>query len=324
VKLARALSVIFLFLVAVAVAWSQANPLALLEAGKADEALQALNIRVQKNSGDAQAYNLIGRVYFQLQRWDDAIRAAEKSTTLDPQNNEYHQWLARAYGEKADVAGPVHALSLVRKVKAEFEKAVALDDTGKNISARADLAEFYTEAPSIMGGDKTRARQLGDFIMKYDPALAHYIYARLEEKQNGKSKAEQEFKAAIDAAGKTAAHYWVNLASFYRRQGRLAEMESAINKALVAPRQNSIFLFDGGSTLLEAGRNYPLAVNLFHRYLASNQLGEDAPAFQAHYLLGQLLEKQGDRRGAALEYQASLALASQFQLAQDALAKLSR
>jgi tetratricopeptide (TPR) repeat protein len=218
----------------------------------------------------------------------------------------------------------VHAISLVRKVKAEFEKAVALDDAGKNLSARSDLAEFYTEAPAIMGGDKAKARQLGDFIMKSDPGLAHYIYARLEEKQNDKTKAEQEFQAAIAEAGKAAAHHWVDLASFYHRQGRLADMESAINKALVAPRQNSTFLFDGGSLLLDAGRNYPLAIDLLHRYLGSNELSEDAPAFQAHYLLGQLLEKQGDRRGAAQEYRASLALASQFQPAQDALAKLSR
>jgi tetratricopeptide (TPR) repeat protein len=298
--------------------------LALIGAGRADEALRALNIRIQKNPGDAQAYNLMGRVYFQLQQWDDAIRAAEKSIALAPQNSEYHQWLGKAYGEKADVVGAVHALTLVRKVKSEFEKAVALDDAGKNLSARDDLAEFYTEAPSVMGGDKARARRLGDFVKNTDPALAHSIYGRVEEKQGDKLKAEQEYKAAIASAGKAEARYWVNLASFYRREGRLAELEAAVNKALLAPGQDTIFLYDGGSLLLEAGRNYPLAIQMLRRYLSSADPEEDGPAFQAHYLLGQLLEKQGDRRGAIIAYQSSLALASQFQPAQDALAKLSR
>ena len=41
-------------------------------------------------------------------------------------------------------------------------------------------------------------------------------------------------------------------------------------------------------------------------------------------MLGQLLEQQGDRQGAAREYRAALALASQFRRAQDALTRVSR
>jgi len=51
---------------------------------------------------------------------------------------------------------------------------------------------------------------------------------------------------------------------------------------------------------------------------------EDGPLFQAHYVLGQLLEKQGNSEGAAREFRASLALASQYKPAQDALARVSR
>jgi len=42
-------------------------------------------------------------------------------------------------------------------------------------------------------------------------------------------------------------------------------------------------------------------------------------AFRAHYLLGNILEKQGDKQGAAREYRASLTLARDFTRARAAL-----
>jgi tetratricopeptide (TPR) repeat protein len=298
----------------------------LLQSGHADQALQLLNSQIQRNPNDAAAYNLLGRVYFQIEQWDDAIRAAEKSVALAPDSSEYHQWLARIYGEKADVVGklhPVSAISLVRKVKAEFEKAVALDPEGKNLSARSDLAEFYLEAPYIMGGDKTKARKLAEFVMNKDAVLGHYMLGRLNEKQNVKDRAEEEYKAAIQASDNLA-RYWVSLASFYRRVGRLDDMQAALDKSLTAKREQGIALFDGASLLLTAGRNFPQAIKMFRQYLSLEDPTEDGPTFEAHYLLGTLLEKQGDIKEAIAEYRAALALASEYKPAQDALARLGK
>jgi tetratricopeptide (TPR) repeat protein len=305
---------------------SSPDALLLLQNGHADQALQLLNSQIQANPNDARAYNLMARVYFQLEQWDDAIRAEEKAVAQAPNNSEYHQWLGRIYGEKAETVGKVHfvsAISLVRKVKAEFERAVALDPEGKNLSARADLAEFYTEAPSIMGGDKAKAKSLAEFVMKQDAALAHYMLARIEEKQNAKDRAEQEYKAAIEASNDLA-RYWISLGSFYRRTGRLNEMQASVMKSVSARREQGIALFDGASLLLNAGRDFPDAIKMFREYLSVDDPVEDGPAFQAHYLVGMLLEKQGDPKAAAQEYRAALALAAEYQPAQEALARVTR
>lgn len=320
------LRVFFVLLVVSIAALAAPDAMQLLQSGHADQALQLLNSQIQRNPNDAAAYNLLGRVYFQIEHWDDAIRAAEKSVALAPDSSEYHQWLARIYGEKADVVGklhPVSAISLVRKVKAEFEKAVALDTDGKNLSARSDLAEFYLEAPYIMGGDKTKARKLAEFVMNKDAALGHYMLGRLNEKQNVKDRAEEEYKAAIQASDNLA-RYWVSLASFYRRAGRLDDMQAALDKSLTAKREQGIALFDGASLLLTAGRNFPQAIKMFRQYLSLNDPTEDGPTFEAHYLLGTLLEKQGDIKEAIAEYRAALALASEYKPAQDALARLGK
>ena len=295
----------------------------LLQNGKADEALRVLNSQIQNNPNDARAYHLMGRVYFQLEHWEDSIRAAEKAVALASDESAYHQWLARAYGKKAEVAGAVTALGLVRKVKAEFEKAVNLDPAGKNLSAHADLAEFYVEAPYVMGGDKGKAKHIADFIMDRDPALGHYVLGQIEEKHNTKDRAEEEYKAAIQASGNMA-HYWVMLASFYRRSGRLDDMEAAITRSLNAPRKDGIPFFDGASVLLVGGRNFQQAIRMLRQYLSLDDPGEDGPAFQAHYFLGWLLEKQGDQKGAANEYRAALALASDYRPAQEAMARVKQ
>lgn len=66
-------------------------------------------------------------------------------------------------------------------------------------------------------------------------------------------------------------------------------------------------LMDAAGLLLRTSRNPALAVRLLRRYFSLGPV-EEGPAFKAHDLLGQLLEKQGDQRAAAGEYRAALAL----------------
>jgi tetratricopeptide (TPR) repeat protein len=312
---------LLLALTALPLAAGDNGPERLMRTGHADEALRALNLHIQDNPRDAAAFNLLCRTYYQLELWDTAILMAEKSIALEPRNSVYHQWLGRAAGQKAEVSNPFTAFNLARKVHAEFERAVALD--GNNISARADLSEYYLEAPGFLGGDKHKARLQSEAIASHDPALAHYVMARVEEKIHT-GRAEEEYKKAIAASANDAARYWIELASYYRRSGRLPDMESAITQSLLATRQGAVPEFDGASMLRDAGRNVPGAIQMLRTYLAGDPNSEDAPAFHARYLLGQLLEKQGDRHDAAEQYRAALEMASQFRPARDALARVSR
>lgn len=321
----RRLQVILLLAVAVTPSWSRAdsppvNVEELLKTGHADEALRALETEIQANPNNAAAYNQLSRVYYQLELWDPSLRMAEKSVALEPANSVYHDQLGRAAGRKAEASNPFTAFGLARRVRAEFERAVALD--GDNISARSDLAEYYMEAPGFLGGDKRKARQQADAIAPHDPALASYIHARLEEKQ-GTGNAEQQYQKAI-ADGGDSSRYWIELAYYYRRAARLQDMESAITRSLTAARHDGIPEYDGAFILLRTGRNFPLAEEMLRRYLAASTPSEDGPVFQAHYLLGQLLEKQGDRKNAAEEYRIALGMASQFRPARDALGRVSR
>jgi len=76
--------------------------------------------------------------------------------------------------------------------------------------------------------------------------------------------------------------------------------------------------------LLQAGRNFPGAIELLQKYLAGVSQPEAAPAYKAHYLLGSILEKQRNTQAAAAEYRAALSLASEFAQARSALQRLAQ
>lgn len=297
------------------------SPSELLNAGRVDDVLKLLNSRIKASPLDAQAYHLLSRTYFSVQRWDQAINAGEKAVSLLPGNSDYHLWLGRAYAEKADHSTFVTAAGLTRKIRQEFERAVELD--ASNLNARSDLAEFYLEAPSFLGGGKGKAQRQADMIAQRDAAAAHWVRARIAEKEKRGADAENEYKAAIADSGNQGS-YWLNLASFYKRTGRLNDMEAAINSAIAADKKKPNVLYDAATLLFGAGRNFVGAAMFIRNYLTGGPTVEEAPAFQAHYLLGEILEKQGDKRGALEEYRAALALAKDFDRAKEAIARLEQ
>jgi len=292
----------------------------LLAAGRADEAIVSLQGAIKTRPDDAASYNLLCRTYFTLAEWNRGIAACEKAVELDPGNSRYHLWLGRIYGEKADTANFVSAISLAKKVRSEFEKAVQL--APDNVDARTDLAEFYLEAPGIVGGGRDKAEAEARTLARLDPAKAHWVDGRIAQKNHDDTAAEKQYRAAVEASHGSALT-WLNLAFFYRHANRLDDMEDAIRHAASAQMNQPEVLMEGAEVLIRTGRNFPAAIQLLRRYL-SNSTVEQAPAFKAHYLLGTVLEKQGNTEQAAQEYRAALAMASGFSRAQEALDRLNR
>jgi tetratricopeptide (TPR) repeat protein len=285
-----------------------------------DDAIVSLQHRISSAPKDAESYNLLCRAYFALADWDKGISACEKAVSFDPDNAQYHLWLGRVYGEKADHAGFLTAAGLAKKVRSEFETAVRLNPD--SAEARTDLAEFYLEAPGIVGGGRDKAEAQAQKIATIDPVRAGWVKARLAEKNKDLASAENQYRAAI-AASHGAALAWLNLAYFYRHTGHLDSMEDAIQHAAAAPMDQPEVLMESANMLLRAKRDLPLATQLLRRYLSPSLTVEAAPAFKAHYLLGTALEQQGDKPAAAQEYRASLALAKSYAVAQTALDRLN-
>jgi tetratricopeptide (TPR) repeat protein len=294
---------------------------ALIASGQVDEALKQLQGQIHDVPNDATAHNLMCRAYFSLGQWDRGISACEKAVELAPDNSQFHLWLGRIYGEKADKSGFMTAAGLARHVRDEFEKAVHLNP--KSVDARSDLAEFYLEAPGIVGGGRDKAQAQADSLQTLDPARAHWVNARIAEKKKDFATAEQEYRGAIDASHGSASS-WLNLGLFYRHRERWDDMEQALVHVRSAPLDRPDALVDAAEILLHSQRNTSEAVQLLQTYLSSSKKVEQAPAFKVHYLLGTADEKLGDRAGATAEYRSALDLAHEFQPAQQALQRVNR
>lgn len=286
----------------------------LLSSGRMNEAVASLT-----SHADAESLNQLSRVYFAMENWDEAVKYGERAVNLDPNNASYHLWLGREYGRKAEASKALSAAANARKAKSEFERAVQLDPS--NVPARLDLAEYYTEAPGFMGGGADKARNQASEAAKYDVGASHLILARLADKQKQYGEAEAQYRVAILQA-KNPADMWLQLADYYRLQGRLDDMESAVHSAMAQSNKKAESYFDAAHELYLGGRDNRDAVDYLQKYLASGGLVESAPAFRAHFMLGQLKEKMGQNAAAASEYQASLDLASGFAPARVALNRI--
>jgi tetratricopeptide (TPR) repeat protein len=284
-----------------------------LTAGMADDAISRLSSFLAANPRDAEAHNLLCRVYYQEERWNDAIRECETATQLAPLDSGYHLWLGRVYGEKASSIHSIQAYPLAKKVRGEFERAVQLDSG--NVDALSDLGEFYTAAPGIVGGGKKKAQGVAQAIEQFEPAQAYQLEGRLAEKDKKYALAEAEFKAAVEIS-RDPADAWMMLASFYSRHRRTDQMLQAVRAGIDADarasRPHGSALVDGAAILSCNNQEPQLAIQLLRLYLASPNKSADSPAFQVHVQLSRLLEQQGDETGARQQIKAAAALAREY------------
>jgi tetratricopeptide (TPR) repeat protein len=291
---------------------SQAN--AALQEGRADDAIALLHARLAAQTDDAEAHQLLCRVYYAEERPDEAIEECERAIANASSSSANQMWLGRAYGMKASRV-LLTALPLAKKVRIAFERAVQLN--GSDIEAMSDLGEFYVAAPGMVGGGLDKAAALADRMQPLSAEKAHRLRALIAQRQDDQGTAEREFEAAV-AAGKSAEAY-VDLSRFHAEHGRPEQAVTDLQAALGARHRNDAYLVDVSSLLTSLHRSSDVAVRVLREYLASPAKTDEAPAFKVRVQLGQRLAEQGDAAGAHREYAAAVAMASGYAPAKKAL-----
>jgi tetratricopeptide (TPR) repeat protein len=274
---------------------------------------------VPQVSTNSEAQYWLGRSYYELHDYDNAIAAAEKAVELDPKNSLYHEWLGRIYGGKADRD---RSFSYARKVKKEFEEAVRLNPS--NIDARRDLEQYCMEAPWVVGGSKDEARDQVTAIEAIDPLEGHLARAAYDLDAKKPELAEKEYREVLAAKPKRIESYF-DVITFFIHQNKPADVEAAIQAAAqVSPNDPRLGYYRGVSRVL-SGTDLPRGEEYLKSYLASTPDRSDWPSHAgAREWLGRLYEAEGKRAEAAEQYRAALQLDPGRKEAKSRLEKLEK
>jgi tetratricopeptide (TPR) repeat protein len=290
----------------------------LYESGKPAEAAKLLNTIDDDNKDYAEAQFYLGRIAFDKKEYDEAAEYFEEATETNDNVADYFSWLGDSYGLIARDANVVRQGFLAPKMKAAWEKAVALD--AKNLSARYSLIEFYIQAPGFMGGSFDKAKETARQIIKISPAQGHRSLANVLYREEKKAEAEKEF---IEMA-KIDPNLTSVLVNFYVME---KQYDKAINLCEEQVKKNPndmSSLYQIGRTSAISGKQLDRGEQCLRQYLTYKPAANEPSHAGAHMRLAQIYEKRGNKTEAKKLFEEALRQDKTLAEAKDGLARVSK
>jgi tetratricopeptide (TPR) repeat protein len=330
----------------------------LIEGNHWKQARAILEPRVKANPSDAEAAALLSSVREAYGDLDAALALAETAVRLEPKSADSHWQLAQVVGSLAQRASVFKQFGLARRYRQEVEAAMALDP--KLVDARVGMMEFYLQAPGIAGGDTKKGAALADEIGRIDPARGFLAKARVLIATKGQGDLESLYRQAADSAktpdvkydatGSLMNYYlapktskpdaaeqqarallkidphrsggYTGLALVYATAGRLTDLDAVLADAEKNIPDNLGAYYQAGRVLLTEGKELPRAERYLRKYL-TQEPEPNAPGLpQAHWRLGQVLEKEGRKAEAIAELDQAVKLKPDFDDAKKDLKRL--
>ncbi len=334
---------------------SAATPDQLVEYGRFKQARAALEQQLRANPNDAHLYWLSARVHRAFGDIPGAVALAQKAVQLDPRNADYHLTYAELEGRIAQQSSMMKQLLLVRTIRKELDTAAQLDP--RNVDAQWGLLQFYWMAPSIAGGDKSKARALAAQIDSLDPVQGCFAQAQFAQDDKNYVQAEQFYRKAVeinpksfDARLNLAQFYmlpevkrydkaeeqyraairvdsgkidpYVGLATIYAQRDDVQRLEEMLSQSEKAISDNLLPYFEAGRVLMDNNKDLARAENYFRKYVSQEAEGNAPSVSVAHWRLGQVLDRLGRRPEAIAELNRAVQLSPGFDQAKKDLKKM--
>lgn len=291
----------------------------LFEQGRYAESKSALVALTRSEPRTADAWYYLGRIALVDGDGEGAARALERAVALNPRDARSHHWLGRAYSRQAVRAGKLKQAMLAGKIRGEFETAVAL--APDNVEARSDLLQYYVVVPGLMGGSVDKARVQAKEIARRNPLRGRLAHAVLHERARDAAGAEKEYLAAVSESPDSAVAYYA-LGNMYQRTARYGEAVAVYDRLLARQPAARAARYHIGRASSLSGLDLERGVCELRAYIASGPGPEDPSLASAHYRLGLVLERQGDRVSARREFEETLRLDRGQREAKEALARV--
>ena len=251
---------------------------------KPQEAQKAFEALAAADAGNADVQFYLGRLALQGNDHEKAVAYLERAVALAPADARYLHRLGDAYGLSAQKAGMFSKMGLAGKCRTAYEKAVELDP--KNIDARLALLSYYQQAPGIVGGSLEKALTQAQAIKQLDPARGRMAIASVRVM-------EKKYAAAF----------------------------AELDEVLTEKPGDYAALFQTGRIAAISGERLAAGLAALRQCLAQTPPGNQPGHAAAHWRIGNILEKQGDKAGARAAYEAALRVDPKFSQAIESLRK---
>jgi tetratricopeptide (TPR) repeat protein len=325
----------------------------LIKGGHYKRAHFALEAALQKTPNDAHLLLRMSQVKHAYGDLDAAKTLVEKAISIDPKNADYHNELARVYGDQAQKASVFGQIGLAHGVRKELDAALAADP--KHVQAHFFLMLFYLEAPGIAGGDRKKAEEEAATIAKLDAAQGYLAQTEIANKDKKTdqlldlyTKAHQADPNNAEAALGLCNQYF-NLKRFddvekcgrefvklhpdrstgysyvvlaLGSQKRWQDVDAVLAEAEKNVPDNLSPYFNAGRVIATDGGDLPRGEKYLRKYLSQEPEPISTKPSRAHWRLAQIFEKEGRKPEAVAELEIATRLEPQFKPAADDLKRL--
>jgi tetratricopeptide (TPR) repeat protein len=269
---------------------------------------------------DLETLWLMSRLKQAYHDFNASLEFAEKALAADPKNSRYHLRVADSAGELTEHVNFLRKMSLGRRFKKEIDTTLVLDPN--NVDALLMLMEYYLQAPSILGGDKGKARTIPDRIMSIDPVQGYLAKMRIaifdkhwDQIEGFCLKAVEARPGSYEAHTELANHYnivrkfgeaeknareavridasrvdaHIKLVMALAEQKKWPELDIALKEAEKAIPDNLEPYFIAGSLCFQSKNDNKSYENYIRKYLTQEPEPDMASPSSAHRLLGHIL-----------------------------------
>lgn len=286
----------------------------------AERYAEAQQILKPMGGTDAAAAFLLGKIALIQNDAPAAIDWLEKSVALNPRSSESYEWLGKSYGTQAQRASKLRLPGLAKKTKNAWEKAIALDPN--NLEAKEDMITYYLQAPGFLGGSKEKAKAMAVDIRSRNAYRGGLVLAQVCGVIKDQACIEREFTGLVARyPDSTSVHS--ALAAHYTNAKQYDKAFAVIDARLKLKPAEAAVLYALGRTASISGQQLERGEQALKAYIAA-PLPKGPAVANAHYRLGLIAEKRGDRVAARNEYQQALALNPKLEDAKKALSALGR
>jgi tetratricopeptide (TPR) repeat protein len=273
---------------------------------KFDEARSEVDALLKKSATDDAALHCMGRIAMAQGKSGDAVDWLEKAVKANDKNALHHLQLGNALGTEAQKASKLRQPFLARRVKTEFELAVACDP--KLADAHEGLMQFYLQAPGVVGGSLEKAKEQAQIIATLSPYDGHVAMASIARHDKDVAGEQRELEAALTAAPDSA-NAWYQLELFYQNQQKWPQAFALLERAFKDRPADLVAHFYYGRAAAISGENLDRGERELKQWLTT--AAPSAPTVSqsaGHWRLGMIYEKAGKKESARAEYQLAVSL----------------